>query len=712
MADSKSSMGLWSNMHQSVVNIKQDLLGIGSVVQSQVIPQLQKMSDLLKNSSRGVAGKSGGANSVADNGASKDGSTGPSSNKVADNGVPEDVDKKFASVNRMANEANSIADNGAPPPNDNKGGLYSSFGGGALGKILPAGLLTAADKLQQFLPGTNTAVLQDLYTQRSAFYGQGGYTGSLQDQTGRVRSLQKSMANNGVAIDTMDSTRALAYAQQSGLTGTNNFNQVMQGAAQASNFVPGMGLSAVTQAVGGVFNSANTVNMAKTIGLNIRDANGNMLPLPQLVDKIWNYLKTTSGPSGLNKKDMEFSFQPGYGLYNMVNGLVGGDPSAFELVKNMLLAKAQIGGKPLANMTQDQMVKAGIMSATTRNIAQETAAKTGVLVSTSAAQAGGAAGAADVGTGMNRLAAAMSDLISVFSGLTGFLSGLGNLGSQKKASGGTVGGHTPYIVGEIGPELFVPKTDGVIVPNSMLGLNRATGGGVKAGGGGPSEVYNFLLKNGLSPSGATGVIGNLMAESNVRPTAVGDQGTSGGIAQWHNGRWTALNTYAKQHNLQANTLKAQEQFLVYEMKNKYPGLWKSLSNKGISEGNAAALVMQQYERPADQSQAAAEKRANLGVKAISGKWDPKVSVTSGAAPTTTDGAASPITGWGNVNGSSLSDLQAAARERFANAASGASGGTNLTNYHFGNVTISVSGTSDAKAVAVEVAKQIKTLGKK
>ena len=437
-----------------------------------------------------------------------------------------------------------------------------------------------------------------------------------------------------------------------------------------------------------------------------------MLPLPQLVDKIYNYLRTTSGPSGLNKKDMEFSFQPGYGLYNMVNGLVGGDPSAFAIVKNMLLAKAQIGGKPLAGMTQDQMVSAGIMSATTRNIAQQTAAKTGVLVSTSAAQAGGAAGAADVGTGMNRLAAAMSDLISVFSGLTGFLSGLGNLGQNKKASGGTVGGHTPYIVGEIGPELFVPKTDGVIVPNSMLGLNRDSGGGVKAGGGGPSEVYNFLLKNGLSPSGATGVIGNLMAESNLRPTAVGDQGTSGGIAQWHNGRWTALNTYAKQHNLQANTLKAQEQFLVYEMKNKYPGLWKSLSNKGISEGNAAALVMQQYERPADQSQAAAEKRANLGIKAISGKWDPTVSVTSGAAPaTTTDGAASPITGWGNVNGSSLSDLQAAARARFANAASGASGGTNLTNYHFGNVTISVSGTSDAKAVAVEVANQIKKLGK-
>lgn len=42
-----------------------------------------------------------------------------------------------------------------------------------------------------------------------------------------------------------------------------------------------------------------------------------------------------------------------------------------------------------------------------------------------------------------------------------------------KADGGPVSGNTPYVVGERGPELFVPRSSGTIVPNHALG-----GGGV------------------------------------------------------------------------------------------------------------------------------------------------------------------------------------------------------------------------------------------
>jgi len=38
-------------------------------------------------------------------------------------------------------------------------------------------------------------------------------------------------------------------------------------------------------------------------------------------------------------------------------------------------------------------------------------------------------------------------------------------GIAREASGGPVHGNTPYIVGEVGPELFVPDRDGFIVPN-------------------------------------------------------------------------------------------------------------------------------------------------------------------------------------------------------------------------------------------------------
>lgn len=51
------------------------------------------------------------------------------------------------------------------------------------------------------------------------------------------------------------------------------------------------------------------------------------------------------------------------------------------------------------------------------------------------------------------------------------------LGIGKKAGGGPVGGGTPYLVGEQGPEMFVPSGNGRIIPNGSLGA-MAGGGGV------------------------------------------------------------------------------------------------------------------------------------------------------------------------------------------------------------------------------------------
>lgn len=62
-------------------------------------------------------------------------------------------------------------------------------------------------------------------------------------------------------------------------------------------------------------------------------------------------------------------------------------------------------------------------------------------------------------------------LVAIFSGFTG---GSGPLATFAKAitgraSGGPVSRGTPYIVGERGPELFVPNSSGSIVPNNRMG---------------------------------------------------------------------------------------------------------------------------------------------------------------------------------------------------------------------------------------------------
>ncbi|WP_423192981.1 phage tail tape measure protein [Cupriavidus sp. H18C2] len=51
-------------------------------------------------------------------------------------------------------------------------------------------------------------------------------------------------------------------------------------------------------------------------------------------------------------------------------------------------------------------------------------------------------------------------------------------GIELRAAGGPVSAGQPYIVGEVGPELFVPPASGSIVPNSALSAGAAGGGNV------------------------------------------------------------------------------------------------------------------------------------------------------------------------------------------------------------------------------------------
>ena len=209
------------------------------------------------------------------------------------------------------------------------------------------------------------------------------------------------------------------------------------------------------------------------------------------------------------------------------------------------------------------------------------------------------------------------------------------------------------------------------------------------------------MKNGLSSSGATGVIGNLYQESGLNPNSVGDSGTSYGIAQWHNGRWSNLNSFAKSKNLSPSSTAAQEQYLIYDLKKNYPSLMNSLSSKGITEGNAAALFMQQYERPADQSMAAAQKRANLGVQAVKGNFDPNVTVSSGA-PAKVSTPSSIAAQARTASQAALANATQLAQESIG-LGSSISGGGSTVNYNYGGITITVSGTNkDGKQIAAEI----------
>jgi TP901 family phage tail tape measure protein len=102
----------------------------------------------------------------------------------------------------------------------------------------------------------------------------------------------------------------------------------------------------------------------------------------------------------------------------------------------------------------------------------------------------------------NALNGITSIVSGVQSGISGFVGGVGdfvggigqgvqNLFGGARASGGNVAGGLAYLVGEQGPELFVPGVGGSVIPNNMTSnlLSGASGG--SAGGGG--DTYNVQV---------------------------------------------------------------------------------------------------------------------------------------------------------------------------------------------------------------------------
>lgn len=172
------------------------------------------------------------------------------------------------------------------------------------------------------------------------------------------------------------------------------------------------------------------------------------------------------------------------------------------------------------------------------------------------------------------------------------------------------------------------------------------------------RIWNYLRAAGLSACGAAGLMGNLYAESGLIPTnlqnsyekslgytdatytAAVDSGaytnfahdSAGyGLAQWtYWSRKEALLAYAKAAGKSVGDLETQLAFLLEELSKSYKTLLSTLKT-ATSVKAASDRVLLDFERPADQSEAAKTRRAGFGQK-----YYDKYSgaATSSAAPTT------------------------------------------------------------------------------
>ena len=152
------------------------------------------------------------------------------------------------------------------------------------------------------------------------------------------------------------------------------------------------------------------------------------------------------------------------------------------------------------------------------------------------------------------------------------------------------------------------------------------------------KIWNYLLGKGLTKAGAAGLMGNLYAESGLRPnnlqnsyekslgytdesyTAAVDNGTYGnfvkdsagyGLAQWtYWSRKQNMLNFHKAAKKSIGDLETQLDFLMKELSG-YKSLFTLLKSTSSLQA-ASDAVLTRFERPADMSTAVKTKRAGYG----------------------------------------------------------------------------------------------------
>lgn len=112
-------------------------------------------------------------------------------------------------------------------------------------------------------------------------------------------------------------------------------------------------------------------------------------------------------------------------------------------------------------------------------------------------------------------------------------------------------------------------------------------------------AWKFLTeKQGYSRKVASAIMGNLEGESHFDTAALGDGGTSLGIAQWHESRKTALEEYAQSKGTNVTDIDTQMEYLQHELDTQFSGLTEEMEATD-SLYAATDLFTRKFENPLD-----------------------------------------------------------------------------------------------------------------
>jgi hypothetical protein len=374
--------------------------------------------------------------------------------------------------------------------------FISNVFNGIAGKFIKQGMLLGYNAL----PSVEQAFQMNTSKQRMSFLGLGGAGGSLANKDAAFTQLLLGSAGAGTGLGLEDILGGFEGSRGLGA----NAGRIGRNLSIASNITPGVGFTGAAQALTGL-NAPRNVNMLRMLGINVRDAaTGDMREIDKIIDDLWSTIsRQARGKAAITVNDLRLSLQPGNALASMLDQYFGNDAYLRTIVEDGLYAKAQ--GASVSDKVSLQRI-----GATTQAIASKASRE-----AASAAMVEKASGPMMFGfEKANQLSTALSNLMgSAFfgkspfsfagrglSGTKGFLDTFAGIGNESGsymlgqlgqllgkipflAGGGDVAGRNAYVVGEKGPELFVPESDGYIVPHHELDLNNLQFRGGRHSGG-------------------------------------------------------------------------------------------------------------------------------------------------------------------------------------------------------------------------------------
>jgi len=461
---------------------------------------------------------------------------------------------------------------------------YPKFGGSALGTIgqiigsvAGAGISAATN----MLPSPAAAASYQLSTSRQGFF-----SGMSFGQTG---NLQRTISAGGTALNSQDAVQAISALQGSGVYNINQVGRGvaslsnyapglgLAGTAQAAaSLDQGMSVNRLKQIGINVRGSNGLMNDPQSIANDF-------------VEKIWQETPPLQGSSSEAMAYLMGSLQPGNQLYYILQSYIQ-DDGLKQIIIAKLFAKAKglPANATKSQLTKAGLLTAvtnaqsayntsllGVTQASQADINAGTAAALKTLTGAAnefakvakhlgpelKAYGFGSTLMGGIGTGAS---SALGTAAGIGLGAIGgkLLHGVGNMFSKAfkflkespgklitaaeegnildlsaiaaedlaagvmLAKGGPADKNLPYIVGEKGPELFIPENNGTVIPNDITKkLMRANGGPVTQGG-----FASMLL----------GALGAPVTAQNISDLTMWENMEGG---NWHNtAKYNPLNT--------------------------------------------------------------------------------------------------------------------------------------------------------------------------